>query len=346
MTHKCVFHNIDTSRVDLSGTLTRFSSTSYFHAIDLLRRRYSDEDCQQFPPLGKIQEALENFLRDLETLRKETPCLVGRFHCDELMQTLCSIDRLNIQKAITQFQTAKESGDLQAFPLFSMDMLCEGQDVELGDTHIAIERWLKNYATDEGKDYQTFYDYCIWKLASRIHLYVTFLTELNCARSDVDHLLTMSGKPLRKLEIANEMTRGLVSHRFSFSPSSWRTTDSFEVFSNEIEQKGPHILFGNFPPFCYKHPPEKKGKLNGRDLMGWSKGAEEVKRPFSNAVIVVGCQKKGQQEVVFFQSAGDSFTATYVSSYRKVRETALYHFYQNLPNGLFRETYAVHLMKE
>ncbi|MCB1109949.1 MAG: hypothetical protein KDK64_03135 [Chlamydiia bacterium] len=210
---------------------------------------------------------------------------------------------------------------------------CVFHDAETSDTHVSILRWLETYPA-EGNDHPTFYDYCMWKLAKRVNLYITALAKLNCASPDLQGLTEARTDSLQRMMLADTTLRGLVSFRFSFNPSPWKPTHSFETFTQEIGQNGPHILFGNFPPFCYKAAPKEKLKINGKSIMGWDKGTEHIKRPFNNAVIVVGCQEAAHQSLVFYRSAIDSFSKTYVSSYQNVRETAEF---------LFHETYAVYL---
>lgn len=330
-----VLHSVNTSPVDTSNQLTRFASTSFFHNVNLLRRHYSPEDLEHSLPLKKIDDALKTFLTNIEDLRGSTPCIVGRFHCEKLLKIFSTINKANAAGALEGYRGAKEQGITALVPIYGIDKICQDKDAKTGDTHVSIESWLDSFQT-EGEESENFDQYCLRKLASRIHEYTTLLAELDCHQEDLKNITESNEPALQMLDRVDTAARGLVCHRFAFTASIWNPSHSFAEFAQELIQKGPQILFGNFPPSCYKSAPEEKLKLEGRAVLGWVKGSEEIKRPFSSSVVVVGCEKKGEQELVYYITPIDNYSNFYLSSYRKIRETAIY---------IFREVYAVHLFR-
>ncbi|QVL54856.1 MAG: hypothetical protein KFB95_05935 [Simkaniaceae bacterium] len=329
-----VLYPVNTSHVDTSKELTRFASTSFFHNLNLLRRDYSHKGLTLSHPLKKIDNALRTFLTNIEDLRASTPCIVGRFYCNKLQKILSTINNVTAAGALEAYQDAKEQGITALVPLYGIDKTCQDLDAETEDTHVSIETWLDSFQT-EGEENENFDQYCLRKLASRIDVYTTLLIELDCHPEDLKNITESNGPALQDLNRVDEAARGLLCHRFAFEVSIWKPSHSFAKFALELAQKGPQILFGNFPPSCYKEAPKEKLRLRGRAVLGWAKGSEEIKRPFSSSVVVVGCEKRAAQELVYYITPIDNYSNLYLSSYRKIRETAIY---------IFKEVYAVHLL--
>ena len=313
--------------------MTRFASTSFFHNVNLLRRHHPLEGFPPLHPLKKIGDALETFLSNIEALRASTPCLVGRFPCNKQSKIFSVINRENAEGALKGYQVAKEQGITAFVPIYGIDKTCQDLDAETGDAHVSIETWLDSFQT-EGEERENFDQYCLRKIASRIHVYTTLLIELDCHQEDLKNITESDVPALQDLIRVDTAARGLLCHRFAFEASIWTPSHSFEKFAQELMQKGPQILFGNFPPSCYKSAPEDKFNLVGRAVLGWVKGSEAIKRPFSSSVVIVGCEKKVTQELVYYITPIDNYSNLYLSSYRKIRESAIY---------IFKEVYAVHL---
>jgi len=330
-----VLHSVNTNHVDTSNQLTRFASTSFFHNVNLLRRHYSPEDLKLLLPVKKIDNAFRSFLTNIEALKASTPCLVGRFHCDKLQKIFSVLNKENAALALEGYRAVKERG-ITFFPIYGIDRKCQDLDEATGNTHVSIETWLDSFQT-EGEESENFEQYCLRKIASRIHVYTTLLIDLDCHQDDLKNITESNGPALQDLIRVDAAARGLVRDRFAFEASIWTPSHSFEEFAQELIQKGPQILFGNFPPSCYKSAPEEKFKLEGRAVLGWVKGSEVIKSPVINSsVVVVGCEKRVTQELVYYITPIDNYSNLYLSSYRKIRGSAIY---------IFREVYAVHLIR-
>lgn len=331
---KQVFYQIDHSHVSTEDQLTRFGAPSFYHVINLLRRRHSSEACRQFPVLKKMAEAFDAFLLGLEEMRSQTPCIVGRFHSPETVELLSSVRKETAHTAYQQFQAAKHSSNPRTFPLQGVDRHCRELDLETMDTHVSIENWLDSF-TVEGEENETFNAYCMRKMACRIYVYVSLLTNLDAAEADIKNLLEANVDDRQRLLLANEVARGIVSHRFAFNSSAWKKeAEAFPQLMQELAEKGPLVVFGNLPPLCYKAAAKVMGTFNGIEVKGWSKGSEAITRPFSHAVVIVGCEKGESQERVYFKTPIDNYKDTFACSYRKLRESV---------ETIFHETYALYL---
>jgi hypothetical protein len=140
-----VLYSVNTSHVDTSNQLTRFSTTSFFHNVNLLRRDYSLEGLPPLHPLKKIDDALKTFLNNIEALRASTPCLVGRFPCDKQSKIFSVINKENAAGALEGYRGAKERGITALVPIYGIDKTCQDLDAETGDTHVSIETWLDSF---------------------------------------------------------------------------------------------------------------------------------------------------------------------------------------------------------
>lgn len=321
--------DVETLNPSKKSELSRFGGLSFFHNIELLRRKYPQEVFAQYPSLEKNEKAFVTFLERMEAMRSQTPCLIGRFRADNLMAILSSVTKETVNRCLTAFEKKDRS-----HPLYLTDYNCETMDGPTGDTHVSILGYLTAYKSEGGSD-EDFYQFSLRNMAERLNPYVEAITELNAQRSDLEYLMTYETAD-QKLFAAQTMMMGLVSYRFGFPRSSWEPQMAFGSLAKAVKEQGPQILYGKFPPFCYQATPKKKGEIGGREVLGWEAGAEKIERLFDHSIIVVGVKKGERKNLVFYISPYTYYenTQLYVSSYETICELARY---------CFSEVYAVHL---
>jgi hypothetical protein len=83
--------------------------------------------------------------------------------------------------------------------------------------------------------------------------------------------------------------------------SSWIPGDTCVPLVDELKKHGPMLILGGFGEAFYaKKATPLKAKIEGETIYHWEVGSKRVNQPFAHAVVLIGAQKVGGTERVYF----------------------------------------------
>jgi hypothetical protein len=85
----------------------------------------------------------------------------------------------------------------------------------------------------------------------------------------------------------------------------------------------------------YAAPAKQKGKIEGEPIYGWDVGSQRANQPFAHTVVLVGAEKEGKSERVYFVDPDHPSDPNSSPDTRRIFAIS----YGNLRNNIFSLSY-------
>jgi hypothetical protein len=116
-----------------------------------------------------------------------------------------------------------------------------------------------------------------------------------------ESLLKTEGEGPIQDKLLETSTVCVMAEEMGLMRSSWIPDNTCLPLVNELKRHGPMIILGNFGEAFYvtKATP-LKAKIEGETIYHWEVGSERLEQPFAHSVVLIGAQKVGKTERVYF----------------------------------------------
>lgn len=158
------------------------------------------------------------------------------------------------------------------------------------------------------KKHDNMYDFLIYKRASKIiELNMNFLSNF---KTDI-HKMTEHER-WNELDIEQKATaldayvRDFSADLYNLKKSSWKPIQGIDKLIQELKEKGPLMILGDFGPSSYIDEPFKMNKkISGRDIYAWRPESNRNESVAGHSVLLVGAKKIQNKAFAYFIDSCD-----------------------------------------
>jgi hypothetical protein len=106
---------------------------------------------------------------------------------------------------------------------------------------------------------------------------------------------------LRKYVIIHSVVIHTMVQKYQLQPSYWTPDQPIENLIKILKEKGPMAVGGNLGKACYNVEALcSSRKIAGRSIYYFPKGAERIKTLADHVIVLIGAEKIGEQEVIYY----------------------------------------------
>ncbi len=261
----------------------------WYYTFNFIRLRIGKNPCSDLRQERALEEICSRRRKEQKAFDDMLP-----FSIDELYSKSDSsiLEKLDLENAQTFLDNLSSASCI----------LSENIEVRLSLTH-CIKEFLNE------KTHKNLHEFLIFKRSSKtIEINLKFLQNF---KTDVHKMLEHQN--WEKLDIENKAAaldayvRDCHADFYKLKKSSWKPLQGIEKLCDELKEKGPLMVLGDFGTSAYTDQPFKMSQqINSRDIYAWHPGAERNQALAGHSVLLIGAKKIKDNAFVYFIDPSDS----------------------------------------
>lgn len=257
-------------------------ASCWYYAFNFLRKRIGKNPCKELLVEREIEKICSQRRKEQTTYDNAFPISIAELYSESDMALLQSTDL----KIAQLFLESKVSSSLN----FS----------ETQEDRSSLLPYIQEFINE--KKHKNMFEFLFCKRASKlIELNKTFLSQVNVTNITKNKKWKqLDAKP--KITALDAFVRDVSATLYKLKKSSWRPVQGIDKLLDELKEKGPLVIMGDFGLSAYIDPPFKMSqKISARDIYAWHPGAERNDSTGAgHSVVLVGAKKTHDKALVYF----------------------------------------------
>lgn len=277
---------------------------NWYYTLNFLRNRIGKGHSEELKSEREIEQFFSSYRKKMTAFYDEMPSACNQLEHPTVKDAFVGITH---QKAFEMLN------DWDNSPIGRIDKHC----APLEENYVGMKEMCAAFATDP-KEFTNLYDYLVdYRIkgpadANEVLAHFGLTAEgwyNDKMKERFDGALPWEElNDSLKQTFPKAMATQLAAEKYGLKIAEWKPTQPFEDLIASLKEHGPHYVQATMgsrlytiPPFCLKD------KIGERNIWGWKPGSPKQEREhFGTSLLLVGAQKKGVSEVVYFIDSEDA----------------------------------------